>query len=209
VLRSENKGADYVSGLAENERLKALLSEGMNGAQTIYEETAEPSKVCRDFYYQTLKSRDKERRVIGKAEYLRKGGNPRSVVTAFPDIGAEELYEESYCQRGEPENRIKEQQSELSADRTGTSEMRADQLRLYFPSSAHVLMSSLHRTGLKGTQTEKAQCGTVRTKLPKTGDQVKVAVRKVRLSFSEAYPYKEVFLRIYHNLTGMSEPVMA
>jgi hypothetical protein len=168
-----------------------------------------PSKVYRDFYYQTHKSWDKERRVIGKAEYLQKGENPRFVVTTFSDIEAKELYEELYCQRGETENRIKEQQSELFADRTGTSEMRANQLRLYFSSFAYVLMSSLRRTGLKGTQMEKAQCGTVRTKLLKIGAQVKVTVRKVRMSFSEAYPYIEIFLRIYHNLTGRSEPVPA
>jgi len=94
--------------------------------------------------------------------------------SVFSDTEAEELYEESYCQRGETENRIKEQQAELSADRTDTSGMRTDQLRLYFPSSAHILMSSLLRTGLKGTQTEKALCGTVRTELLKTGVQVKV-----------------------------------
>jgi len=209
MLWCENNGVDYVLGLAKNERLKALLSEGMNEAQTIYEETAEPSKVYRDFYYQTLKSWDKERRVIGKAEYLRKGENPRFVVTTFPDIEAKELYEELYCQRGEMENRIKEQQAELFADRTSTSEMRANQLRLYFSSFAYVLMSSLRRTGLKGTQMEKAQCGTVRKKLLKIGAQVNVTVRKVWLSFSEAYPYIEIFLRIYHNLTGRSEPVPA
>jgi hypothetical protein len=209
MLRSENNGVDYVLGLAKNERLKALLSEGMNEAQTIYEETGEPSKVYREFYYQTLKSWDKERRVIGKAEYLQKGENPRFVVTTFSDIEAKELYEGLYCQRGEMENRIKEQQSELFADRTSTSGMRANQLRLYFSSFVYVLMSSLRRTGLKGTQMEKAQCGTVRTKLLKIGAQVKVTVRKVWLSFSEAYPYIEIFLRIYHDLTGKSEPVPA
>jgi hypothetical protein len=208
MLRSGNNGADYVSGLAKNDRLTSLLSEGLKESEAIYEETAEPSEVFRDFRYQTLKSWDKERRVIGKAEYLSKGPNPRFVVTAFQDIGAKELYEEIYCQRGEMENRIKEQQLGMFADRTITSGMRSNQLRLYFSSYAYVLMNSLRRMGLKETHMEKAQCGTIRTELLKIGDQVRVSVRKVWLSFGEAYPYKEIFLRIYHNLTGRSEPVM-
>jgi hypothetical protein len=207
MLWCEDNGVDYVLGLAKNDRLKKLLSDGMNDAQAIYEETGEPSKVYRDFYYQTIDSWNKVRRVIGKAEYLQKGENPRFVVTTFRDIEPKELYEDNYCPRGEMENRIKEQQLGLFADRTSTSEMRANQIRLYFSSFAYVLMSSLRRTGLKETNMEKAQCGTIRTKLLKIGTQVRVTVRKVWLSFSEAYPYKEIFLRIYHNLTGISEPL--
>jgi hypothetical protein len=207
MLWCEDNGVEYVLGLAKNDRLKKLLSDGMNDAQAIYEETGEPSKVYRDFYYQTIDSWNKVRRVIGKAEYLQKGENPRFVVTTFRDIEPKELYEDNYCPRGEMENRIKEQQLGLFADRTSTSEMRANQIRLYFSSFAYVLMSSLRRTGLKETNMEKAQCGTIRTKLLKIGTQVRVTVRKVWLSFSEAYPYKEIFLRIYHNLTGISEPL--
>jgi hypothetical protein len=137
--------------------------------------------------------------VIAKAEHLDKGANPRFVVTSWSaeQMAAQELYEKVYCARGEcPENRIKEQQLDLFADRTSTGKMWSNQLRLYFSSIAYVLLQTLRRTALKGTELEKAQCGTIRLKLLKIGAQVRVTVRKVWISLSESYAYATLFARV-------------
>jgi hypothetical protein len=123
--------------------------------------------------YATQDTWSRERRVIAKAEHLDKGANPRFVVTSLSaeQMATQELYEKHYCARGEcPENRIKVQQLDLFADRTSTSKMWSNQLRLYFSSIAYVLLQTLRRTALAGTELEKAQCGTIRLKLKVTQD---------------------------------------
>ena len=146
--------------------------------------------------------------MISKAEYLKKGSNPRYVVTSLTDAEApsDELYEKLYCARGEMENRIKEQQLYLFADRTSTSKMRSNQIRLYFSSVAYLLVSAFRRLGLKGTQMAKAQCHTIRLRIFKVGAQIAVTVRKVWVSLAGGYPYKQLFKEVYRNLWKL--PIM-
>jgi hypothetical protein len=110
------------------------------------------------------------------------------------------LYEDLYCARGDMENRIKEQQLDLFADRTSTQSMRANQIRLYFASFAYVLVCALRRLGLEGTELARAQCGTIRVKLLKIGAQLRLSVRRIWISFSESYPCADLFRQILHNL---------
>ena len=147
--------------------------------------------------------------MVGKAEHLSKGANPRFVVTSLSKeaYDTRALYEELYCARGEMENRIKEQQLDLFADRTSTETMRANQLRLWFSSMAYVLLSELRRVGLKGTDLARAQCGTIRTKLLKIGSLVSVSVRRVRLSMASGCPYAKLFVQVLTNLRKAYRPL--
>ena len=144
----------------------------------------------------------RSRRVVGKAEYLSKGENPRFVVTNLSPrkAAAKRLYEKLYCARGEMENRIKEQQLDLFADRTSAHTMRANQMRLYFSSFAYVLMHALRRLGAEGTQFARAQCATLRLKLLKIGARVKITARRVWLSFTQAYPYAKTITQVLANV---------
>jgi hypothetical protein len=193
---------EYVLGLAKNSRLIKEIGAQMGQAQQNYESTQQPARVFKDFRYRTRKSWSRERRVVGKAEYLAKGENPRFIVTsiASEEKEARELYEDFYCARGDMENRIKEQQLGLFADRTSTSWMRSNQLRLYFSSFAYILVHALRRLGLEGTELAKAQCDTIRLKLFKIGAQIRVTVRKVWISFSESYPYFKLFQQVFARL---------
>jgi DDE family transposase len=136
---------------------------------------------------------------------LDKGANPRFVVTSLSaeQMAAQELYEKGYCARGDcPENRIKEQQLDLFADRTSTGKMWSNQLRLYFSSIAYVLLQTLRRMALSGTELAKAQCGTIRLKLLKIGAQIRVTVRKIWISLAGGYPHAELFARVLAVLEG-------
>ena len=198
----ETHAVDYVLGIAKNSRLKSAIAAEMTQARAQYEVSGAAARVFKDFRYRTLKSWSCERRVIGKAEHLAKGENPRFVVTslATDTMAARALYEELYCARGDMENRIKEQQLALFADRTSTHEMRSNQLRLYFSSFAYVLMQTLRRLGLDGTSMAKAQCDTIRLKLFKIGAHIRLSVRRVWIAFSESYPYSELFRYILDKL---------
>ena len=180
----------------------AVIAPAMARAKSDYFHSGEAARVYDEFTYQTLNSWSSERRVIGKAEYLPKGANPRFVVTSLleQEAGAKTLYEQLYCARGDMENRIKEQQLALFADRTSSATMRANQIRLYFSSFAYVLMVALRRLGLAGTELAKAQCDTIRVKLLKIGTQIRFTVRKVWLAFSESYPFAALFRHVYNNL---------
>jgi hypothetical protein len=193
---------DYVLGVAKNSRLIAAIGEEMAEAKQSYQSTQKSARVFKDFRYRTRKSWSRQRRIVGKAEYLAKGENPRFIVTsmASEEKAARELYEDFYCARGDMENRIKEQQLGLFADRTSTSWMRSNQLRLYFSSFAYILMHALRRLGLEGTELAKAQCDTIRLKLFKIGGQIRVSVRKIWLSFSEGYPYLSLFQQVLARL---------
>ena len=198
----ETEKIDYIFGLAKNERLKAVIEDELRQAEQLYETTKKACRVFKDFRYETRQSWNRQRRVVAKAEYLDKGANPRFVVTSIETeaMDARTLYERLYCGRGDMENRIKEQQLWLFADRTSTGKMRANQLRLYFSSVAYTLMQTLRRLGLEGTQMAAAQCNTIRLKLLKVGAQVKVTVRKVWVSLAGGYPYAELFHQVYRNL---------
>jgi len=140
--------------------------------------------------------------VVGKAEHLEKGANPRFVVTSLSaaDFDAPTLYENEYCARGEMENRIKEQQRCLFADRTSCQSMRANQLRLWFSSVAYTLLQALRRLGLAKTPMAQAQCDTIRLKLLKIGARIRVTVRKIWISLSEGYPYEALFQHVHQNV---------
>ena len=201
----EGNNIDYCLGLAKNNRLKEEIVEEMEEAMLIHDETGLASRVFKDFRYQTLKSWSRERRVVGKAEYLDKGANPRFVVTSLSreDIDARALYEESYCARGEMENRIKEQQLYLFADRTSTAFIRSNQLRLYFSSIAYVLTNAVRHFALKGTPMARAQCHTIRLKIFKIGAQVRISVRRIMVSMASGYPYESIFNAAYKNLCAI------
>ena len=198
----EQQGLLYVFGLARNSRLVRAVGKELEEAEQAHRHTGRAARRYRDFTYRTRKSWSCTRRVIGKAEYLPKGANPRFVVTNLPThrAGARRVYETLYCARGDMENRIKEQQLGLFADRTSAATMRANQLRLYFASFAYVLMHGLRRLGLKGTGLARAQCTTIRLKLLKIGARLRITVRRIWLSLSESYPYRDEFARILANL---------
>ena len=170
----ESNALDYVLGLAKNPRLVRAVASELEQAKLQHALSAEPARVFRDFTYTTLESWSETRRVVGKAEYLSGGANPRFIVTSLcmHDDPAQALYERTYCARGDMENRIKEQQLALFADRTSTATMRANQLRLYFSSLAYCLLQTLRRLALQGTALAHAQCQTIRLKLLKLGAQV-------------------------------------
>src|ERR1017187_8764026 len=192
----ERQGLDYIFGLAQNARLKKQIEPEMAQAAAQYEQTQAPSRVFTEFFYATGKTWNRQRRVIAKAEHIAKGANPRFVVTSLSQeqMAARELYEKVYCARGEcPENRIKEQQLDLFADRTSTGKMWSNQLRLYFSSIAYVLLSTLRRIGMAGTSLEKAEFGTNRVKLIKSGAEIRVRVRKILVSPAGTFPPAPLF----------------
>lgn len=193
---------DYVLGLAKNNRLKMAIAAEMAQAKEQYEMTQQATRVFRDFRYQTNTSWACARRVIGKAEQLATGENPRFVVTSLSATAydARALYEDLYCARGDMENRIKEQQLALFADRTSTHELRSNQLRLYFASFAYVLIQTLRRLGLNGTSMAKAQCDTIRLRLFKIGAQVRISVRRIWIAFSDSCPAADLFRQIMQRL---------
>jgi Transposase DDE domain group 1 len=201
----EDNGVDYVLGLAKNARLTAAIAAQQEQARQRYDETRQPARVFAELRYQTRESWSRERRVVAKAEQLDKGANPRFVVTslAAEQRPARPLYEEDYCGRGEAENRIKEQQLHLFADRTSAQTMRANQIRLFFSAIAYVLLEALRRLGLAGTELAAAQCQTIRLKLLKIGALVRVTVRKVWVRLASSCPYAAVFRQVHANLARL------
>ena len=192
----------YVFGLAKNPRLLKKIGKELVEARDLYEETKEASRVFTHFMYRTLKTWSRSRRVVAKAEHLEKGGNPRFIVTNLPEEYAtpKALYEDVYCARGDMENRIKEQQLDLFADRTSTHTMRGNQLRLWFSTIAYALVSTMRRVALKGTRLAKATCGSIRLRLLKIGAQVSISVRRFLVRLASACPYQDVFIQAWHNL---------
>ena len=197
----EENDVFYVFGIARNSRLLKRIFKELKKARKRYFEQRKPQRIFKDFTYRTLNSWSRRRRVVGKAEYLAKGANPRFVVTNLPRelIEAQSLYEQLYCGRGDMENRIKEQQLYLFADRTSSATMKANQLRLYFSSLAYVLMNELRTQGLQGTELAKAQCHTIRLKLFKIGARVRISVRRIYISMASGYPYQKTFFQVMKN----------
>jgi hypothetical protein len=192
----EENNVKYVLGLAGNSRLTRRIAPEMKKARAKAKRTRQPARVFADFTYRTRRSWSAKRRVIGKAEWTQGEANPRFIVTNVQEAfgAARFLYEDVYCQRGEMENRLKECQGDLFADRTPAPTMRANQLRLWLSSLAYVLMCALRRIGLPGTALERATCGTIRLQLLKIGALVTISVRRVKLAFASACPSREVFM---------------
>jgi hypothetical protein len=166
----------------------ATRGEALAEAGRLSEAEGKPARVFRDFLWSTKASWSRRRRVIGKAEWTGEQANPRFLVTSLKPGAwtAKPLYEELYCARGEMENRIKEAQGDLFADRTSAATMRANQLRLWFASMAYVLLCALRRIGLAHTHLAAATCGTIRLKLLKIGARVKISARRVKIAFASA-----------------------
>jgi hypothetical protein len=202
---------DYVLGLARNQRLRRIIGPQMWEATQQWGQTDKAARVFSEFSYQTRKRKnggwDRERRVVAKAEHIDGKENPRFVVTSLTaeEWAAKELYEDLYCARGEMENRIKEQFS-LFADRVSSETMRANQMRMYFSAMAYVLVCGLRRLGLKGTEMETAQAGTIRNRLLKIGAQVRVSVRRVYLAMAASYPWADLFARVHSQLRAAPLP---
>ena len=198
----EAHGVHYVFGLARNPRLEALIADELAEAEAKAKESGKPERLFKELRYQTRSSWSRERRVVAKAEHLPKGKNPRFIVTSLTceAVEAKELYEKIYCARGEMENRIKECQLDLFADRTSAASLRANQLRLWFASLAYVLMTALRRMALQGTELAQATAGTIRLKLLKLGALVTVSVRRVKIAIASACPLKGVFVDAHRRL---------
>ena len=195
----EASRVDYVFGLARNERLVGAIADDLAVAEAASLAQGGPARRFADFPWRTLDSWSRARRVVAKAEHLPKGANPRFVVTSLPadETDARTLYEDIYCARGQVENRIKEQQLDLFADRTSAATMRANQLRLWSASFAYVLLDALRRIGLRHTQFAAATCGTIRLKLLKIGAQVRLSVRRIKIAMASACPYQTEYHLAY------------
>jgi len=200
----ELNGVDYLFGLARNPRLTAAIAAELEAARQHSERTGRPSRRFKDFMWSTLDSWSRERRVVAKAEWTGGGANPRFVVTSLSraEHQARHLYEKVYCARGEMENRIKECQLDLFADRTSAATMRANQLRLWFAAMAYVLVCGLRRIALRHTQFAQATCGTIRLKLFKIGALVRVSVRRINIAMASACPYQNEFAIAHSRLTA-------
>jgi hypothetical protein len=200
----EKNRVGYVFGLAKNERLGKKLRKPMQEAQKQWKKTGKPARRFFEFRYRTRESWKRGRRVVGKAEYLDKGANPRFVVTSIGagEMEARSLYEDFYCARGDMENRIKEQQLDLFADRTSTHALHSNQIRLYLSSIAYCLLAALRRLALVGTHMAQAQCGTIRLRLLKIGARVRITARKIWVSMAAGHPAAAVFAAAHKTLMG-------
>jgi len=178
----------YCIGACRNKVLERHAEALMNQAEAEFEATGEKVRLFGETNY-AAGTWDKERRVIIKSERLEQGLNTRFVVTNLPHP-PQQLYDEVYAMRGDMENRIKEQQLMLFADRTSCHDFQANQFRLLLSTFAYVLMDALRRDYLKGTQLEKAQCSTIRLKLFKIAARVRVTVRRVWFHLSSSYPHQ-------------------
>jgi len=198
----EQHQVDFIFGLARNSRLEALLRDELAAAEAQSRASGKPVRRFKEFTYQTRESWSRARRVVGKAEHLIDKSNPRFVVTSYDTArrAAAPLYEELYCARGDMENRIKEQQLGLFADRTSSATMRANQLRLWFAAVAYTLLNHLRHSGLRDSELARAQVSTIRARLLKLGARVTVSVRRVAASLSSAFPLQPLFAHVLANL---------
>ena len=186
----EANGIDFLFGLARNERLAAEIAPELDLVAAKSRRTGRPERRFKSFMWMTRRTWSRKRRVVAKAEWTNGEANPRFVVTSLrrDECKAKYLYEKVYCARGEMENRIKECQLDLYADRTSAATMRANQLRLWFYSMAYVLICALRRIGLHGTDFANATCGTIRLKLLKIGALVRISVRRIKIAMASACP---------------------
>jgi Transposase DDE domain group 1 len=200
----EANGVDYLFGLAKNQRLVAEIVGELAAAEEDSKVTGQPARRFKEFPWSTRDSWSRQRRVIAKAEWTGGAANPRFVVTSLSGAEAapRRLYEEIYCARGDMENRIKECQLDLFADRTSAATMRANQLRLWLASMAYVLLCALRRIALTHTQFAKATCGTIRLKLLKIGALVRTSVRRIKFAMASGCPYQREFALAHARLTN-------
>lgn len=200
----EQNRVDYVFGLARNSRLVGEIENELAWAEEDARDSGKPARRFKDFHWSTLDSWSRRRRVVAKAEWTHGEANPRFVVTSLRAAEApmRQLYEEVYCARGEMENRLKECQGDLFADRTSSATMAANQLRLWLASMAYVLMCALRRIGLRHTRFAEATCGTLRLKLLKIGARVTVSVRRIKLAMTSAHPWRHEWALAHDRLSA-------
>ena len=199
VLRwCERHGVGYIVGLARNKRLQRMIEESFVDVEQRFEETKEKQRVFLDLRY-GAKSWGRQRAVIAKFEVTAQGRNPRFIVTNL-NGDAQQLYDKVYCARGEMENRIKEQQLGLFADRTSAHDWWTNQFRLLLSSLAYVLMESIRRLALQDTELAHAQVGTLRLKLLKVGAIVLRNTRRIRFLLSTAFPCQRLFCTVAERL---------
>ena len=193
----EENHVGFVFGLAGNERLVGEIASELERAAASSRRTGRPVRRFKSFMWRTRTSWSRSRRVVAKAEWTKGEANPRFVVTSLSraQCKAKPLYEKLYCARGEMENRIKECQLDLYADRTSAATLRANQLRLWFHSLAYVLLCALRRIGLHGSELAQATCGTIRLKLLKIGALMRVSVRRIKIAMASACPAAQDWLR--------------
>ena len=191
----EANGVDFLFGLAKNERLVAEIATDLDRVAAKSQRSGRPQRRFKSFMWRTRHTWSRRRRVVAKAEWTNAEANPRFVVTSLTraQCKTKYLYEKLYCARGDMENRIKECQLDLYADRTSAATMRANQLRLWFYSMAYVLMCALRRIGLHGTDLANATCGTLRLKLLKIGATVRISVRRIRIAMASACPAAQIW----------------
>jgi hypothetical protein len=200
----EAQRVDYLLGLARNTRLQRAIGASMQQANEQHQQTGRSARVFQELSYCTRKTWSATRRVVAKAEVLPGKTNPRFVVTSLSvrDWDARTLYEDLYCARGEMENRIKECQLDLFADRTSTATFRANQLRLWLSSFAYVLIEALRRLALQHTDLARATVGSIRLKLLKIGAVITLSVRRVKVAMSSAFPLQALFHQAFHALSA-------
>ena len=196
----DRHGVDYIVGLAKNSVLAKLSETLMVSAENAFKETGQKQRLFGELIYAAA-TWDKQRRVIARIEHTEKGENPRFITTTLAGEG-QQLYEQTYCARGEVENRIKEQQLGLFADRTSCHDFVANQFRLLLSSLAYVLIETLRRTSLASTELAQAQVSTIRLKLLKIGALVQRSVRRIIIHLSESFPMREVFQTLAATLSG-------
>jgi hypothetical protein len=191
----EANGVDYLFGLQQNVRLNAEIGNELAQAAAKSRRTGKPARVFKEFKWSTLKSWSRKRRVIAKAECTQGEANPRFVVTSLrrTECRPKYLYEKLYCARGDMENRIKECQLDLFADRTSTATMKGNQLRLWLASMAYILLCALRRIALPHTPFADASCGTIRLKLLKIGAIVRISVRRIKIAMASGCPAAAVW----------------
>ena len=202
----EENDVDYLFGYSRNKRILKMIQPALQSARRAQEILGGSVRVFQELRYKTLKSWSKDRRVVAKAEMLPGKENPRFIVTSLPVdyAGAADLYERHYCARGDMENRIKEQQLGLFADRTSTHTMRGNQLRVWLSGIAYSLLNDLRELALQTTKLAKAQCGSLRVWLLKIGALVKVSVRRIYIQMSSTFPNQNEFATALCRISRLS-----
>lgn len=190
----EAHDVDYLLGLAKNTHLNEFLRPAMEKARVECEATGKPSRHFHDFQYQTNRTWSRERRVVGKAEHLSLGPNPRFVVTSLGRKAAKAvlLYERLYCARGDMENRIKEQ-LQLFSDRLSDHTFRGNTVRHYLSAVAYVLMAAFRRRILRRTQFARAYFDTIRLRLFKIAAQISYSCRRIFIRLEDSFTMQKEF----------------
>lgn len=225
----EEAGVDYILAMATNRQLKLRASATIEKAKIDYEQRLKPvtelistlfskdkdleevpklvpsSTWFRSLCYQTEKSWSRQRRVVTKVCYGSEGSKIRHVVTSFPasKFPPSKLYTDKYCPRGEMENRIKEQQLDLFADRTSNQTFESNQLRLWLSSMAYVLMQAFRQHCLAKTSLAKATVGTIRLALLKLGARITVSLRRILIAIASSCPYQNILAIAYSRIQAI------